>query len=673
MNIRKYTSGQAVKEIKGTSAVFGRKHDISVEFGGEIAYTDGTTIHYPAVPEGTTFAPKEMATLRGFTDHETGHIVYSDFSIIPTIKRYMTRNNKPITMEVTNALEDMRIERRRMQDYAGARANLSAMGDHVNNSFLEAMKERGMSAECYNPLWVGPVAATWIGRESYAYSSTECISLLDDVLRDTIKPYIPRALQADSTKAVFELAKELEDKLIKLYEERKAEEPPKPPKGKDEDEDGDGECEKPEDERDDEPEGESEGDGNCDGESEDTDEGEDDDEEDSGQGDGEDEGEDDGDGEDSEDGDRTGEGEDGREDGGSDEDREVESGRPQWTEEAYNPEVNNSITTLIQKDENEVAGHGRTYKLGQNLEEKVYHWDDTDRAHYASRWPAHPYVYQSSITQTAGTTAVIRQRLSRAIMAQDKRGYETGLEQGRLDTRKLPSVMSGRTNVFKRVDNRHDVNTSVMLLVDMSGSMSGRKITLAQQCVISILESLEPTGVETAVMGFTTGMRRYNYARGEKTKAVIEGRESILCENTDLLVFKRFTDRLARTRNSVAAMEEIVNAWGGHNNDNHALNVAGDMLLPRPTNRKILITLSDGYANARGVDWYVLRNACHDTVGVLESSGIETVGIGIKDDAVSYIYPNYVVVRQLSDLAGEAMDKLSQLLLGLKITDIKVA
>ena len=58
---------------------------------------------------------------------------------------------------------------------------------------------------------------------------------------------------------------------------------------------------------------------------------------------------------------------------------------------------------------------------------------------------------------------------------------------------------------------------------------------------------------------------------------------------------------------------------------------------------------------------------------MLESSGIETVGIGIKDDAVSFIYPNYVVVRQLSDLAGEAMDKLSQLLLGLKITDIKVA
>ena len=99
MKERTYTTDQVMHEIKSTGAVMSRKHDIKYQFSGQQAYTDGKVVNIPALASGMVWTFPQLSSMRGFNDHETAHNLYSDFGIIPSIKRYMTRNKKPITMQ----------------------------------------------------------------------------------------------------------------------------------------------------------------------------------------------------------------------------------------------------------------------------------------------------------------------------------------------------------------------------------------------------------------------------------------------------------------------------------------------------------------------------------------------------------------------------------------------
>ena len=242
-NRDKFTKQDIEREMAGTSAVFGRKHDVHIEFGGDSAYTDGTTIHYPAIPSGKTYTRDEMSAMRGYTDHETSHLTDSDFKVAGKAHRYMKREDMPITKDLTNGLEDMRCEALRIKQYAGCKHNLGALGDLTNRRFIEsATASEEARAKCYDPLWIGPVATTFVGRMAYCPDTCrEALALLPDEIVDIATRAVERAHKCKDTDQVFKLAKEVEKEFIALREKMREEYASEPESGPEPD--GDGECE----------------------------------------------------------------------------------------------------------------------------------------------------------------------------------------------------------------------------------------------------------------------------------------------------------------------------------------------------------------------------------------------------------------------------------------------
>ena len=116
-----------VHEITQTSAIFGRQKDASVEFTGEQACTDGKVITLPSLPQGMEFDAETIAAMRGYLDHEAGHIRHTDFKNMQAFGELHGQE----TFDIWNSLEDMWLERKVMDEYPGAEKNLRALQDSI--------------------------------------------------------------------------------------------------------------------------------------------------------------------------------------------------------------------------------------------------------------------------------------------------------------------------------------------------------------------------------------------------------------------------------------------------------------------------------------------------------------------------------------------------------------
>jgi cobalamin biosynthesis protein CobT len=127
-------------------------------------------------------------------------------------------------------------------------------------------------------------------------------------------------------------------------------------------------------------------------------------------------------------------------------------------------------------------------------------------------------------------------------------------------------------------------------------------------------------------------------------------------ERLDLMVYKRFG---SSDLSGLAAIE-----CGHENPDGEALAWAAERLGNHHAERRILMVLSDGYpATGDGNPW-VLRTDLRARIEAIEDAGIETIGVGVLDDAVETFYRNHIVVRHLHELPEVAFRVLSTALLG---------
>ena len=103
-----------------------------------------------------------------------------------------------------------------------------------------------------------------------------------------------------------------------------------------------------------------------------------------------------------------------------------------------------------------------------------------------------------------GSANVIRRKIERALLAKLNRGWDQGREIGRLDNKRLVSAFNGRPNVYKQQEPIPEMDTALQLVIDCSGSMSGKKIRLAQEVAIALAEAIDKTQVEYEILGFTS-------------------------------------------------------------------------------------------------------------------------------------------------------------------------
>lgn len=255
-------------------------------------------------------------------------------------------------------------------------------------------------------------------------------------------------------------------------------------------------------------------------------------------------------------------------------------------------------------------------------------------------------------------TGALKAHLERVLKADELTHWKREQERGEIDRAALARLAASRgyRTPFRVARHASGRDTVVTLLLDLSGSMAGRKIDLARLCAAALADALTQLAFDSEVLGYSSieaPEMRTLYERKRAASADLRAYNRFI-ERLDLRVFKRFD---SRDLSGLAAIE-----CGHENPDGEALAWAAGRLAQRKARRRLLFVLSDGYPSTSDGDPAVLRTDLRARVQAVAEQGIELVAIGILDDAVEAFYPNAVVVRKLHELPATAFATLSRLL-----------
>ena len=255
-------------------------------------------------------------------------------------------------------------------------------------------------------------------------------------------------------------------------------------------------------------------------------------------------------------------------------------------------------------------------------------------------------------------------RLQRRLMAQQNRSWEFDLEEGVLDPARLSRVVTDphQPLSFKRERDTNFRDTVVTLLIDNSGSMRGRPITVAATCADILARTLERCGVKVEILGFTTrawkgGQSRESWLQAGKPAA--PGRLNDLRH----IVYKAADAPWRRARRNLGLMmrEGLLK----ENIDGEALDWAYRRLAQRPEQRRILMMISDGapvddstLSVNPGV--YLEKHLRHVIDEIENRSSVELIAIGIGHDVTRY-YKRAVTIVDAEELGGAMTEKLAEL------------
>ncbi len=263
-----------------------------------------------------------------------------------------------------------------------------------------------------------------------------------------------------------------------------------------------------------------------------------------------------------------------------------------------------------------------------------------------------------------GVVSKLANRLQRRLMAQQTRAWDFDLEDGLLDVSRLARVVTTPTASlsYKRERETDFRDTVVTLLIDNSGSMRGRPITVAAMCGDILARTLERCAVKVEVLGFTTRAWKGGQSR---ERWVQDGKPRNPGRLNDLrhIIYKSADAPWRRARRNLGLM--LREGLLKENIDGEALVWAYRRLLARTEHRRILMVISDGApvddstlsVNPGNYLERHLRQAIHD----IETRGlIELVAIGIGHDVTRY-YRRAVTIVDAEELGGTMMRQLTAL------------
>ncbi|WP_029604523.1 cobaltochelatase CobT-related protein [Kozakia baliensis] len=255
-------------------------------------------------------------------------------------------------------------------------------------------------------------------------------------------------------------------------------------------------------------------------------------------------------------------------------------------------------------------------------------------------------------------------RLQRKLMAQQRRAWEFDQEEGILDAARLARVVVNPTLSlsYKHEKEAEFRDTVVTLLIDNSGSMRGRPITIAAICGDILARTLERCGVKTEVLGFTTRAWKGGMSR---ERWVAAGRPADPGRLNDLrhIIYKDADMPWRRARDNLGLM--LREGLLKENIDGEALLWAWKRLRRRPEHRRILMVISDG-APVDDSTFSVnpssyLEDHLRQVIARIEgSSDTELLAIGIGHDVTRY-YRSSVTITSAEELGGTMMQQLSEL------------
>ena len=268
------------------------------------------------------------------------------------------------------------------------------------------------------------------------------------------------------------------------------------------------------------------------------------------------------------------------------------------------------------------------------------------------------------LSNLSSIVARLANRLQRRLMAQQNRSWEFDLEEGMLDPSRLPRIIidPNQPLSFKREKDTDFRDTVVTLLLDNSGSMRGRPITVAATCADILARTLERCGVKVEILGFTTRAWKGGQSREAWLQA---GKPASPGRLNDLrhIIYKSADAPWRRARKNLGLMmrEGLLK----ENIDGEALDWAHKRLLGRPEQRRILMMISDGAPvddSTLSVNPgnYLERHLRAIIEGIETRSPIELIAIGIGHDVTRY-YRRAVTIVDAEELGGAMTEKLAEL------------
>ena len=270
----------------------------------------------------------------------------------------------------------------------------------------------------------------------------------------------------------------------------------------------------------------------------------------------------------------------------------------------------------------------------------------------------------SQLTGLQGIVTRLANRLQRRLMAQQNRSWDFDQEDGIIDAARLARIVvsPGTSMAYKTERDVEFKDTIVTLLIDNSGSMRGRPISIAAISADILARTLERCGVKTEILGFTTRAWKGGQSREQW---LADGKPPNPGRLNDLrhIIYKQADEPWRRARRNLGLMmrEGLLK----ENIDGEALIWAHNRLLGRREDRRILMVISDGApvddstlsVNSAGYLESHLRKVIE---WIEKASPVQLVAIGIGHDVTRY-YRRAVTIMDVEQLGGTIIEQLAEL------------
>ena len=271
---------------------------------------------------------------------------------------------------------------------------------------------------------------------------------------------------------------------------------------------------------------------------------------------------------------------------------------------------------------------------------------------------------EQQLDQVKGAVSRLANKLQRRLQAQQNRTWKFDLEEGFLDASRLARIITNPTTplTYKQESEIEFKDTIVTLLIDNSGSMRGRPISIAAICAEIIASTLERCQVKCEILGFTTRAWKGGKSREDwlsKDRPNNPGRLNDLRH----VIYKQADVPLRRARLNLGLM--MKEGLLKENIDGEALEWANKRLIKRSESRKILMVISDGAPvddSTLSVNpSNYLENHLKNVISMIEKRGLlELIAIGIGHDVTRY-YRNAITITDIEQLAGAMTEQLARL------------
>ncbi|WP_443082541.1 cobaltochelatase CobT-related protein, partial [Tabrizicola sp.] len=263
-----------------------------------------------------------------------------------------------------------------------------------------------------------------------------------------------------------------------------------------------------------------------------------------------------------------------------------------------------------------------------------------------------------------GAVSRLANKLQRRLQAQQNRSWEFDKEEGILDAGRLARVVANPTTPlsFKWEKDTEFRDTVVTLLLDNSGSMRGRPISIAAICADVLARTLERCNVKVEILGFTTRAWKGGQSR---ERWLAQGRPQMPGRLNDLrhIIYKSADAPWRRVRPNLGLM--MKEGLLKENIDGEALEWAHRRMMARPEARRIMMVISDGAPvddstlSVNPANY--LEKHLRDVIAMVERRrAVELIAIGIGHDVTRY-YQRAVTITDVEQLAGAMTEQLAGL------------